>query len=194
MWWQPIVAFLILTCIYFSFYDELEYYPGFFAVTIVIQYFCSMGLTACTFNTRNALAILLMTLAPWVLIFGVMLVCVHNIAPDLKFLFANVYGYMYVSSAATKLVQQNLQHNTELSKKIYKDPSRFINYINQANFEETYDQLVKETTTELQPSFKEELLKLVKSRETIGIAAWYIHTGILAICIVQSYMSTYVCK
>ena len=190
MWWQPVVVFLVITVLYFSFYDQIEHYPGFFVITALSQYAINMGISPCKFNTRNAIAVLCMTLLPWLFIFGVMLMCIHHIAPNIKYLFANVYGYWQVASAADKLIKSATNGTTDLAHKIYANPSRFINYITVENFEETYEDFKKETTRDI----KDELLKLVKSRETIGIAAWYIHTGILAICLVQTYMSSYVCK
>lgn len=192
MWWQPILAFVFITCIYFYCYEQLSFYPGYFVFMLVVQFGVNLAIAACPFNARNALAILCMTLLPWFLIFGVMLVCIHHIVPNIKYIFANVYGYMYVSSAAGKLLKENIKNKTDLSQKIYTDPSRFINYITTENFDETYEELVKETT--VGDNFKTDLMKLVQSREMIGIAAWYLHTGILAICLVQNYMSTYACK
>jgi len=131
----------------------------------------------------------MMTAGPWIFIFGVMIVCVHFVAPSLVYLFANVYGYYYVYGDADKLIKEQMHQNTDLTKKIYTTPARFINYITSENFEETYNELIKEGTV----LDKAQLLKIVKERERVGIMAWYLHTGVFAILVVEHYISTYAC-
>lgn len=194
MWYLSIILFLFFTILYFVFYDQLGWTTGYFIFMVVIQYAVALGLTVCPFNTQNNLYILAYTIGPWFFIFGVMLISISYISPDLIYLFANVYGYLYVSSAVKKLVEKHLSKGTDLTDRIFKDPSRFINYITSQNFDKTISDMEKEQGKELDESFKTELQKLVRSRELVGVAFWYIHTGILTLCITQNYLASYTCK
>lgn len=164
----------------------------------------------------------MMTFLPWILIFGV-LVVVLSAYPGFKTAFSDVVGYYYVSGTATKLLTDLLIH-PEIETKINKDPtmtpekkqaletaadaiikitgntSILINQIVPTNFNEYWNilrPLMKEQYKTESPEtekMKEELFKIVMSRDNVGEAMWYIYTGLLITSIVQLKINTRGCQ
>jgi hypothetical protein len=155
----------------------------------------------------------LITLIPWVFIFG-LLVSMLILFPGFKSAFSNVIGYFCVSGSAndvlTKLLinpdienTMNQGNLSEEDKKKYQsvadaiikicgNTSIIINQIVPDNFLEslaTLTPLMKpEYQTDQLPEsveLKQKLLNTVLIRDNIGEALWYINTAILVTSVVQ---------
>jgi hypothetical protein len=154
-----------------------------------------------------------LTFIPWLLIFGV-LVVVLSAYPGFKSAFADVIGYYYVSSSASKLLTELLS-NQDIEKKMLEDPnmtpekkaalettadtiikicgntSILINQIVPGNFDQ-YWSILKPLMKDKYANggqeldkIQNELFELVVTRDNIGEAMWYIYTGLLLTSIVQ---------
>lgn len=154
----------------------------------------------------------LITLIPWVFIFG-LLVSMLIIFPGFKSAFSNVIGYFCVSGSANDVLTQLLinpdientmkQENiTEEDKKKYQsiadsiikicgNTSIIINQIVPENFLESLATLSPLMKPEYQEDnsdsiqLKQKLLNTVLIRDNIGEALWYINTAILVTSVVQ---------
>jgi hypothetical protein len=155
----------------------------------------------------------LITLIPWVFIFG-LLVSMLIIFPGFKSAFSNVIGYFCVSGTANDVLTQLLINpdieNTmkegnlsEEDKKKYQsvadaiikicgNTSIIINQIVPENFLESLATLSPLIKPEYQDDalaeskeLKQKLLNTVLIRDNIGEALWYVNTAILVTSVVQ---------
>lgn len=154
----------------------------------------------------------LITLIPWVFIFG-LLVSMLIIFPGFKSAFSNVIGYFCVYGSANDILTQLLinpdientmkQDNlSEEDKKKYQsvadaiikicgNTSIIINQIVPENFLEslaTLSPLMKPEYQQDNPDsieLKQKLLNTVLIRDNIGEALWYVNTAILVTSVVQ---------
>jgi hypothetical protein len=154
----------------------------------------------------------LITLIPWVFIFG-LLVSMLIIFPGFKSAFSNVIGYFCVYGSANDILTQllinpdieNTMKQDNLSdedKKKYQsvadaiikicgNTSIIINQIVPENFLEslaTLSPLMKPEYQQDNPDsieLKQKLLNTVLIRDNIGEALWYVNTAILVTSVVQ---------
>jgi hypothetical protein len=163
--------------------------------------------------TENMGAAGMLTFLPWILIFGV-LVLVLTAYPGFKSAFADVIGYYYVSSSASKLLTE-LLINKDSENKTTEDPnmspekkaanesaaniilkicgntSVLINQIVPQNFGKYWELLTPLMKDEYKTGGPEadkiqsDLFELVVTRDNIGEAMWYVYTGILVASILQ---------
>ncbi len=154
----------------------------------------------------------LITLIPWIFIFG-LLVSMLIIFPGFKSAFSNVIGYFCVSGSANDVLTQLLinpdientmkQENlSETDKKKYQsvadaiikicgNTSIIINQIVPENFLESLATLSPLMKPEYQQDnsdsieLKQKLLNAVLMKDNIGEALWYINTAILVTSVVQ---------
>lgn len=154
----------------------------------------------------------LITLIPWVFIFG-LLVSMLIIFPGFKSAFSNVIGYFCVYGSANDILNQLLinpdientmkQDNlSEEDKKKYQsvadaiikicgNTSIIINQIVPENFLESLATLSPLMKPEYQQDnsdsieLKQKLLNTVLIRDNIGEALWYVNTAILVTSVVQ---------
>ena len=231
-----IVTFLLTTLLYYitlkpalpySIYNNKEKYKKYVSdnymylaiyvlLIIIIQFMVNTSIVAsnCGGNiTENIGVAGVLTFLPWILIFGV-LVIILIIYPGFKSAFADVIGYYYVSSHASKLLTELLV-NKDIEKKILDDPnmtpqkkeeletaadaiikicgntSILINQIVPSNFEQYWGilkPLMKDKYLVESPEtdkMKNDLFELVVTRDNVGEAMWYIYTGLLLTSIVQ---------
>jgi hypothetical protein len=189
--------------------------------TALIIYFLfvvlsQMGVNASVMVTKcggslmqNIGSAFLMTLIPWIFIFGGVMVCLMMF-PGFKSAFSNVIGYFAVSNSANNILSE-LLINTDLNQTISAadaDPAKknslksaaeaiiklcgnmsiLINQIVPSNFVEYWSMLVplmKEQYQAGAPEMKQQLLDAVVVRDNIGEALWYIYTAVLLISITQ---------
>jgi len=154
----------------------------------------------------------LITLIPWVFIFG-LLVSMLIIFPGFKSAFSNVIGYFCVYGSANDILTQLLinpdientmkQENlSDEDKKKYQsvadaiikicgNTSIIINQIVPENFLESLATLSPLMKPEYQQDnsdsiqLKQKLLNTVLIRDNIGEALWYVNTAILVTSVVQ---------
>jgi hypothetical protein len=160
--------------------------------------------------TQNFGSAFLLTLIPWVFIFGVVIICLMMF-PGFKSAFSNVIGYFAVSGTANNVLTELLvntdlnqtidnstQGNAEKNKslksaaeaiiKLCGNMSILINQIVPSNFVEYWSMLVPLMKDQYQagaPELKQQLLDSVVMKDNIGEAMWYIYTAILLISITQ---------
>jgi hypothetical protein len=159
---------------------------------------------------QNIGSAFLMTLIPWIFIFGGVLVSLIMF-PGFKSAFSNVIGYFAVSNSANNILSELLV-NTDLNQTINAatdaDPAKInslksaaeaiiklcgnmsilINQIVPSNFVEYWDMLtplMKEQYQNGAPEMKQQLLDAVVVRDNIGEALWYVYTAVLLISITQ---------
>lgn len=231
-----IVTFLLTTLFYYmalkpvlpyTLYNNQDEYKNYISknymylaiyvlLVIVIQFMVNSSIIAskCGGNiSENMGAAGVLTFLPWILIFGV-LVLILTVYPGFKSAFADVIGYYYVSSSATKLLTE-LLINKDIEKKIAEDPnmtpekkealesaadaiikicgntSILINQIVPSNFDQYWGILtplmkdIYKTSGPESDKMKNDLFELVVTRDNIGEAMWYIYTGLLLTSIVQ---------
>jgi hypothetical protein len=154
----------------------------------------------------------LLTILPWVFIFGTMII-ILILFPGFKSAFSDVVGYYFVSGQAGRLLNELLINaqvykeietsaagNTEkldslkatasLISKLTGNMSLLINKIVPSNFIQFWEilkPLMKEQYQEGDnaSSMREQLLNIACTRDNIGEGMWFIYTGIVLISIVQ---------
>lgn len=144
----------------------------------------------------------LYTFLPWGFFFGIIIAALY-IWPDMKSAFSDVFGYLAVSSAATKFFTDygiKKDYITEMCN----DISVLINPITIENFTDTWNGLTNEKnkvnfdfTRKIEGEDtdpKQQLLKLVQLKDNIGEGAWYIYTAILITSFVYYKMADVGCK
>jgi len=159
---------------------------------------------------QNIGSAFLMTLIPWIFIFGGVLVSLIMF-PGFKSAFSNVIGYFVVSNSANNILSELLV-NTDLNQTINAatdaDPAKInslksaaeaiiklcgnmsilINQIVPSNFVEYWamlSPLMKDQYQNGAPELKQQLLDAVVVRDNIGEALWYVYTAVLLISITQ---------
>jgi hypothetical protein len=158
---------------------------------------------------QNIGSAFLMTLIPWIFIFGGVIICLMMF-PGFKSAFSNVIGYFVVSNSANNILTELLV-NTDLNQTINAadaDPEKknslksaaeaiiklcgnmsiLINQIVPSNFIEYWAMLLplmKEQYQNGAPEMKQQLLDAVVMRDNIGEALWYVYTAVLLISITQ---------
>jgi len=163
----------------------------------------------------------LITLIPWVFIFG-LLVSMLIIFPGFKSAFSNVIGYFCVYGSANDILTQllinpdieNTMKQDNLSdedKKKYQsvadaiikicgNTSIIINQIVPENFLESLATLSPLMKPEYQQDnsdsieLKQKLLNTVLIRDNIGEALWYINTAIIVTSVIQYNIATRGCN
>ena len=239
-----ILIFLIITIIYYGFSsigklpitldilnsDSLEQYYKqnlyrlalYFLVVLVSQFALNIMylINKCGGSTiSNVTTSLLVTFAPWILIFGVMIV-VLIMYPGLKTAFSDVIGYYIVASGAntvltnilidTKIDDAINQVNDSVSQKgtmkkaadailkLCGNKSILINKMNPENFLSVWNVLkpLMKPLNEIDnlEQQQKELLRLVVLKDNIGEATWYIYTAVLLTSIVSYYLATTKCN
>jgi hypothetical protein len=168
---------------------------------------------------KNVGAGVILTLIPWLLIFGVMMMIITAFS-GLKNVFSDVIGYFAISGSASDLLSQVListnindlidkepdpQKQKELTSaaealmKICGNNSILINQMYPDNFINIWDKmkpLMKEGVyaADAGPEgLKQQILDLVVLRENIGEGLWYIYTAILVSSIVYYNLDTRGC-
>lgn len=170
--------------------------------------------------SKNIGAASLITIFPWTLIFGVIII-VLIVFPGFKSAFSDVVGYFYVSNSAHTLLsnlllidesisseinkatvndettQKAMKHAANVIIKLFGNLGILINQIVPSNFIDYWkllDPLMKpEYRNNNNEQIREDFLNIVISRDNVGEAMWYIYTGILLLSIVQYNITTRGC-
>ena len=174
----------------------------YFAIVLTSQFFINASIlsTTCknsyTSNFKDAAVITFML---WTLIFGVVIIVLISF-PGIKSAFSDFYGYYYVAGSANNILTDMLDNNTtdpnkfSLIQKIYANKSILINQMVPADFDQYWNQLKNLFKNPEDDSKKEELRKLVETRDNIGEGMWYMYTGILRCSLVQLKLSSVSCN
>jgi len=140
----------------------------------------------------------LITLLPWTLIFGAMIVLLQ-LYPSLKAPFSDVVGYYFVANQADQLLKTLLTPSSSADAsaaaimKIFGDKSVLINKINPENFETMWTTMAPLIPSDGQNQ-KASLFNLIVMKDNVGEAMWYAYTGILVIALVSYNLASRGCR
>jgi len=174
----------------------------YFLIVVTSQFFINASILSKTCgnsfidNLKDAAVITFML---WTLIFGVVIIVLISF-PGIKSAFSDFYGYYYVAGSANNILNDVLDNNTtdpnkfSLIQKIYANKSILINQIVPSDFDRYWNQMKNLFKNPADDSKKEELRKLVDTRDNIGEGMWYIYTGILICSLVQLKLSNVSCN
>jgi hypothetical protein len=194
-------------------------------MTLIVQYLCNVYTTKQKCGgafADNIGGVFIITIIPWIFIFGLMIVTIIAF-PSFKSVFADVIGYLYVSSNSTKVITEllinrdindSLESMDREKKKEYEDVSDLIlkicgntgvliNQIVPENFNEYWKMLQPLMKTKYKGSgekssetieLKQKLKDLVVTRDNVGEFMWYVYTGILVTLFVQLKLSSKKCS
>ena len=185
----------------------------YFGATILIQFAANASIIVSTCGgnvSENMGAAAWLTVIPWFLMFGTLLI-VLSVFPGVKSMFSDIVGYFYVSSKATDVLANLLkpttgtagttgttgttdEPTTRLLTKIYDNQSLLINKMVPSNFETYMNSLTPLLNEKADAKAKEDLFQLVVTRDTIGEAMWFIYTGLLVSSFVQMKLTLRGCK
>jgi|AntAceMinimDraft_1070359.scaffolds.fasta_scaffold00142_32 hypothetical protein len=170
---------------------------------------------------NNIGSALLITIIPWVIIFGAV-IAVVNFFPGFKSAFSNVIGYYVVAGSAKKVLSEllvNVELDTQIDEatsgdttkkdalkatadtmlKMFGDLSVMINQIVPSNFNEYWKMITPMMKQKYQDDnasqgLKEQLLNIVGLRDNIGEGMWFVYTALLLIAITQYQIISRGCK
>jgi len=169
--------------------------------------------------TTNIVTSLLITIIPWILIFGVM-VAVLIMYPGFKTAFSDVVGYFAVATSAgnilnsilidTKIDQAidqvseisgeqkgSMKQTAEAILKLCGNKSILINKMTPQNFLSIWKilmPLMKDNGNIPDINEKQQdLLRLVVLKDNIGEATWYLYTAVLLTSIISYYLASRGC-
>lgn len=158
---------------------------------------------------KNAGVAFLLTIIPWLLIFGIM-IAVLLMYPGFKGVFSDVVGYYVVYWSANELFSkilidsnirdalkndknpEEMETVAKLIMKMIGNKSILINELNPENFLNIWNTL-KPLMLPNADDYKQELLDLVVLKDNIGEGLWYLYTGILISSIVYYNLSSRGC-
>lgn len=200
--------FFIITTIYFiiKYYitdpSQTKIYLGIYLILVIIgEYIINLSLTDTMCGSRQWNTALLVTLIPWVFIFGILNV-VLTLFPGWLAPFSNTFGYgiaklMGVGSLLTTIFKDKVEPSATDNKimvealaHIYNDQSLLINEITESNFTnfwENMKQLMRPnvfTNNEL----KQQLLGFVRLKNSVAEYIWYMLTGGLVTSVGYNYV------
>jgi hypothetical protein len=162
----------------------------------------------------------LVTLVPWILIFGGMMAILMAF-PGFKSAFSDVVGFYFVSNKASNILDEllvnaqvykeieassegstqkleALQATASLVTKLTGNMGLLINKIVPSNFIEFWkilQPLMKEQykNNDSSDKLRNDLLNLAFARENIGEGMWFIYTGVILVSIIQYNLATRGC-
>ena len=200
--------FFIITTIYFiiKYYitdpAQTKIYLGIYLILVIIgEYIINLSLTDTMCGSRQWNTALLVTLIPWVFIFGILNV-VLLIFPGWLAPFSNTFGYgiaklMGVGTLLTKIFKDKLEPSATDNKimaealvHIYNDESLLINEITESNFSnfwQNMQQLIKPTAF-TDDNLKQQLLGFVRLKDIVAEYIWYMLTGGLVTSVGYNYV------
>jgi hypothetical protein len=232
---QPIIYFFILTTIFamlryitskIDIQDrKIEYKDTNLTWTIVYillivvgNYFINLNLTTVICGTTQWTNTLLITIIPWVLIFGLIILLLILI-PGWLAPFSNTIGYGLVKlMGLDELIDKILKPKSfiEAGKKqtslveeriisdnlqmIYSDRSLLINEISPLNFENFWNNmekgglLTKEATNTKFPTLRNGLFNFVILKNIIAEYVWYLLCGGLVTSVAYNYIVNSTCQ
>ena len=166
---------------------------GYILVIIITQFFINLSLTKSLCYAVDYKKAFLITVFPWVMLFGVINMML-DVFPGWLSPFSNTFGYFAATLAGSKdLIRKILKDPTteeagDLSKPlsyIYSDQSLLINQVTIDNFDEFWDRMSQ--TRLMNPGvsnnsqLKEKFLSIITLKDTISRCIWQILTGGLRI-------------
>ena len=202
------VWFFIITSIFFVIkYNvrdavQSKIYLGIYIALLVIgEYIINLSLTDTMCGSRQWNTALLVTLIPWVVIFGILNV-VLMMFPGWLAPFSNTFGYAIARlSGVGKFMDDILKPNIKMTGKnvdiaaealehIYSDKSLLINEITQSNFERFWTNMSSLFKPEVVGDIakKNQLLDYIRLKDIVAEYIWYMLTGGLVTSVGYNYV------
>lgn len=172
---------------------------GYMLVIIISQFFVNLSLTKSLCYAVDYKQAFLITIFPWVMLFGVINMML-DVFPGWLSPFSNTFGYFAASLAGSKdLIRKIFKDPTtqsagDLSKPlayIYSDQSLLINQVTIDNFDEFWERMEKTGLMNSnidKPKLKEKFLGIITLKDTISRCIWQILTGGLITAISYNYI------
>jgi hypothetical protein len=152
-----------------------------FANSVAIRKLCGKD----NFDLRR---VLFATIVPWVFIFG-LLVIILRLFPGWKSPFSNTIGYLFIRGDAEKLVPEIFKGKmtgkgtgsaAQALEFIYDDQAVLINEITPTNFDSFWKKMESSNLFQANASkYKGDLRRIVKLKDNIATAIWYLMAGFL---------------
>ena len=214
-----LIWFAVLTCVYFS----LQYFMGtkigksdkdleslktqrivfggvYILLLIVGEYFINLNLTNAICGTNQWDTALLVTMLPWVVIFGILNIMLL-VLPGWLAPFSNTFGYGVAKlSGLRDLANDIFKSDVDYGKAgkdasdalahIYTDQSLLINEITQANFDSFWDKMKSLFNPGVYDNseLKEKLRDMVRLKDLVAEFVWYMLTGGLVTSVGYNYI------
>lgn len=213
---SAIIWFFIITSIYFTIKyntgnnkndkSKQNMYFGIYILLIIIgEYFINLGLTNAMCGTNQWGTAIIVTIIPWVIIFGILKLML-TVFPGWLSPFSNTLGYGVArlsglndlmnklikpkisdsATPATKEMQEALAH-------IYADKSLLINEITIDNFETFWDKM-KGIFIANPGELKNKLENMVRLKYIVSEFIWFMLTGILVTSVGYNYTVNIGCQ
>jgi hypothetical protein len=201
--------FLIITTIYFVIKYNItdatqnKIYFGIYVVLLLIgEYIINLSLTNTMCGSQQWNTALLVTLIPWVFIFGILNV-VLQIFPGWLAPFSNTFGYgiaklMGVNSLLNKILKPKLEMSgtadnkmmAEALEHIYTDKSLLINEITPNNFDRVWTSMsyLFNDGVANNIDLKTQLLNFIRLKDIVAEFIWYMLTGGLVTSVGYNYV------
>ena len=201
--------FFIITTIYFTIKYNIKdatqnkiYFGIYVTLLLIGEYIINLSLTDTMCGSRQWNTALLVTLIPWVFIFGILNV-VLLVFPGWLSPFSNTFGYamarlMGVSSLLDKILKPKLEMSGSADNKvmaeslehIYSDKSLLINEITPSNFERVWTSMsyLFKTGVVNNIDLKTQLLNFVRLKDIVAEYIWYLLTGGLVTSVGYNYV------
>ena len=204
--------FLVLTSVYFP----VKYYThkptqkmifgGIYILLLIVgEFFINLTLTDAMCGSNQWGTALMVTMIPWVVIFGILNLLLLTL-PGWLTPFSNTFGYAIAKLAGLsnlmndilrpKIVSKDLPKGSNLIPvqealaHIYSDKSLLINEVTQTNFDKFWENMsavfkpgVKENDV-----LKRKLLDMVRLKDIVAEYIWYLLTGFLVTSVGYNYV------
>jgi len=200
--------FFIITTIYFviKYYitdpSQTKIYLGIYLTLVIIgEYIINLSLTDTMCGSRQWNTAILVTLIPWVFIFGILNV-VLILFPGWLAPFSNTFGYgiaklMGVGSVLTSIFKDKVEPSATDNKimvealaHIYNDQSLLVNEITESNFPtfwQNMEQLMKPGVF-TNEDLKQKLFGFIRLKDIVAEYIWYMLTGGLVTSVGYNYV------
>lgn len=210
--------FFIITSIYFvvkyntggdnsdSGKTKQNVFLGVYVLLIVIgEYIINLGLTKSMCGTSQWSTAMIVTIVPWVIIFGILNLMLLSF-PGWLSPFSNTFGYGIARLAGLNDLMNNIvepkisetankptKDMQEALAHIYADKSLLVNEITQTNFD-TFWNKMKVIFKSNAGQFKEQLRNMVRLKDIVAEFIWYMLTGTLVTSVGYNYTVNVGCK
>ena len=209
-----ILWFFIITSIFFTikYYIGSDRTPGgltkqkifmgvYVLLIIVGEYFINLNLTNTMCGTNQWETAMLVTIIPWVIIFGLLNVMLM-VFPGWLSPFSNTFGYGIARLAGlnglmNEIIEPDIKDTSSKQMKsmqealahIYSDRSLLVNEITQTNFDNFWQKMsvVFKKGVVNNQLLKEKLRNMVRLKDLVAQYLWYMLTGILVTSVGYNY-------
>jgi hypothetical protein len=220
----PLLWFFIVTSIYFIIKQKTfnpdpnssnsKIYGAVYMLLIIVgEFFINLNLTSIMCGSVQYDTAIIITLLPWLFIFGILTV-VLSVFPGWLKPFSNTFGYgisklvglgkffntilkpkMDTSDISPGSTSESLGKAGEALEHIYSNPSLLINEISLARFDEFWSNMKSIFKPEMYNEKQElELYSYVRLKDNVAEYIWYILTGILVTSVSYNYVVNKGCK